>query len=183
MKLTDPGLTEHPLVYMEHAGYMRLSEEEVKALRGYLQCGGALLVNDFWSTREWDGFASEIRRVLPEREWVDLGTDHPLFRFVYDLRGPMHRLRVPTMQFWNMDFDADQRESPPHRVFRGEGAEEMRVRCLEDERGRIMVLAIHNSDVSDGWEREGEHPMYFNRFSERVAYPLAINILVYLMTH
>jgi hypothetical protein len=42
---------------------------------------------------------------------------------------------------------------------------------------------IHNSDVSDGWEREAESEEYFNRFSEKVAYPLGINIIVYLMTH
>jgi hypothetical protein len=59
----------------------------------------------------------------------------------------------------------------------------MTVRALNDEAGRIMILAIHNSDVSDGWEREGENEFYFNRYSERIAYPLAINIIVYFMTH
>ena len=43
--------------------------------------------------------------------------------------------------------------------------------------------AIHNSDVSDGWERESENEVYFNRFSEKIAYPLAINVIFYLMTH
>ena len=47
----------------------------------------------------------------------------------------------------------------------------------------MMILAIHNSDVSDGWEREGEDETYFNRFSEKIAYPLGINIIFYLMTH
>jgi hypothetical protein len=59
----------------------------------------------------------------------------------------------------------------------------MHVRALADEQGRIMILAIHNSDVSDGWEREAEHDDYFSRFSEKVAYPLGINIIFYLMTH
>jgi hypothetical protein len=40
-----------------------------------------------------------------------------------------------------------------------------------------------NSDVSDGWEREQENETYFNQYSERVAYPLGINIIFYLMTH
>jgi hypothetical protein len=59
----------------------------------------------------------------------------------------------------------------------------MHVRALLDDAARIMILAIHNSDVSDGWEREGEHPDYFNRYSESIAYPLGINIIFYLMTH
>lgn len=183
LKLTDSDLFEYPLLYLEHAGYMRLSENEVATLRRYLRSGGAMFVNDFWSTREWTGFAEQIERVMPSRGWIQLTTEHPVFRCVYDLRGPMHRLRVPTMQFWNTDFDPLDPQSSPHRVFRGEGSESMQVRAMLDDAGRIMILVIHNSDVSDGWEREAENELYFNRFSEKVAYPLGINIIFYLMTH
>jgi hypothetical protein len=183
LKLTDPALWDYPLLYMEHAGYMRLSDEEVEILRKYLSSGGAILVNDFWSSAEWDGFAAQFKRVFPNRSWTELTMEHPIFHCVFDLRGPMHRLRVPTMQFWNEDFDPSDPESPPHRLFRGEGSEEMSVRALFDEAGRMIVLAIHNSDVSDGWEREGENDIYFNRFSDKIAYPLGINIIFYLMTH
>jgi hypothetical protein len=79
-------------------------------------------------------------------------------------------LRVPTMQFWNAAFDPQDAEADPHRVFRGEGSERMTVRALHDDAGRIIVLAIHNSDVSDGWEREGENDLYFHRFAEKIAY-------------
>lgn len=183
LKLTDPALFDYPLVYLEHAGYLQLSDPEIAALRSYLASGGALFVNDFWSTREWEGFAGQLARVLPGQSWTELTTDHALFSCVFDLRGPMHRLRVPTMQFWNEDFDPDDPQSSPHRFFRGAGSEEMHVRALCDARGRIQVLAIHDSDVSDGWEREGENDFYFNRFSEKIAYPLGINIIFYLMTH
>ena len=59
----------------------------------------------------------------------------------------------------------------------------MHVRALFDDDQRMMILAIHNSDVSDGWEREGENQQYFRQFSEKIAYPLGINIVFYLMTH
>jgi len=183
LKLTDPALFDYPLLYLEHAGYLRLNDEEVAIVRRYLACGGAIFVNDFWSAREWDGFAGQIERAVPNRTWTELSTDHPVFHCVFDLRRPMHALRVPTMQFWNEDFDATDPQSPPHRVFRGEGSEEMHVRALLDDQGRIMILAIHNSDVSDGWEREQENEDYFKHFSEKVAYPLGINIIFYLMTH
>ena len=38
------------------------------------------------------------------------------------------------------------------RVDRGPGSEKVSFRALLDDKGRIMVLAIHNSDVPDGWE-------------------------------
>jgi hypothetical protein len=168
---------------MTHPGYIRLSDDELRALRKYLHGGGSLLVVDFWSAREWDGFAAEMKRVLPDRSWTELSTDHPIFNTVYDLRGPMQRLQVPTIQFWNMEHDPRVPGSSLQRVFRGEGSEEMTVRGIFDDQGHLMILALHNSDVSDGWEREGENEEYFNRFSETIAYPLGINIVVYLMTH
>lgn len=181
--IMDADLFEYPLLYLEHTGYMELASEEVPRLRAYLANGGVLFVNDFWSQREWDGFAAQIARVLPGRTWTPLDTTHPLFRCVFDLRRPMHELRVPTMQFWDENFDPHDPQSNPHRVDRGEGSEEMSVRVLLDEAGRIQILAIHNSDVSDGWEREGENDYYFSHFSEKTAFPLAINIIVYLMLH
>jgi|ERR1051325_1995971 hypothetical protein len=183
LKLTDQDLCNYPLLYMEHAGYMRLSDAEIAALRRFLLSGGALFVNDFWSTQEWEGFASEIKRVLPNRTWTELRTDHPVFHCVYDLQGPMSRLQVPTIQFWNRDHDPNDPRSPLQTIDRGEGFEDMHVRAMLDDKDRIMILAVHNSDISDGWEREGENELYFNRFSEKIAYPLGINIIFYLMTH
>jgi hypothetical protein len=182
LKLTDPSLHDYPMLYIEHAGYMQLREEEVRALRQHLLAGGVLFVNDFWSTVEWEGFAAEMKRVLPDRQWTDLAMDHPIFHCVFDIRGPMHELQVPTMQFWNRAHNHGD-PSAPLQIFRGEGSEEMHVRALLDDKQRIMVIAIHNSDVSDGWEREGEDGEYFQRFSEKIAYPLGINIVFYLMTH
>ena len=184
LKLSDPMLHQYPLLYMEHAGYVRFSDDEVVALRNYVLSGGALFVNDFWGSEEWEGFAAEMTRVLPGRTWTDLTTDHPVFHCVFELRGPMSRFQVPTIQFWNPDHNPNDPHSPPlQRVYRGDGSEEMHVRALFDDRGRVMVIAIHNSDISDGWEREGENEDYFNQFSEKVAYPLGVNIIFYLMTH
>lgn len=46
-----------------------------------------------------------------------------------------------------------------------------------------MVVAIHNTDLGDGWEREGENFEYFKEYSAPKAYPMGINIVVYAMTH
>jgi len=183
LKLTDPKIFDFPLLYMEHAGYMRLSDEEIAALRKYLVIGGALFVNDFWGADEWNGFAGQIKKVLPGREWTELTTEHPVFNCVYDLRGPMSRLQVPTIQFWNRDYNPSDPNSRLQTIFRGEGSDQMHVRAMLDDHQRMMILVIHNSDVSDGWEREGEDETYFNRYSEKIAYPLGINIVFYLMTH
>jgi hypothetical protein len=61
----------------------------------------------------------------------------------------------------------------------------MHVRAWLDDKDqqRIMIIATHNTDNGDGWEREGENKEYFHDFSETRAYPLGINIITYLLTH
>ena len=182
-KLTSPDLFHHPFIYMEHIERLALRPAEITALRQYLQNGGVLLVNDFWGAMAWRNLQAEIARVLPGRTWTELSIDHPIFHCVYDLRGPMSALRVPSMQRWNTGYNPADPNSNPTSGYRGEGYETMHVQALLDDQQRISVLAIHNSDISDGWEREGEYEDYFKVFSEARAYPLGINIIFYLMTH
>ena len=39
------------------------------------------------------------------------------------------------------------------------------MRGISDDHGNLMVLITHNTDYSDSWEREGEDPQYFYKFS------------------
>ena len=63
-----------------------------------------------------------------------------------------------------------------------ENAEKIEL-CIFDDKGRMMVIICHNTDLGDGWEREGENYYYFREFSEKKAFPLGINIIFYAMTH
>jgi len=47
----------------------------------------------------------------------------------------------------------------------------------------LIVIMSHNTDLADGWEREGADPEYFQEFSVKKSYPMGINIVVYAMTH
>jgi hypothetical protein len=54
--------------------------------------------------------------------------------------------------------------------------------AIADTHGRLMVVMIHNSDIPDPWEREGEDTEYFFRFSPD-AYAIGIDIVLYALTH
>jgi len=56
------------------------------------------------------------------------------------------------------------------------------LRGIRDEQGRVIVLMSHNTDIADGWEREGEDEEFFLEFSPK-AYALGINIVLYALTH
>ena len=183
LRLTDSDLSRYPYLYAAHVEYIRLNDAELTALRRHLRNGGALMVSDFWGTNAWVSFAAEMGRVLPGQRWVDLPFDHPVFHGVFDLKLPLSNLQVPTVSagFWNRSYDPTDPNSRATTPRTDE--DEMHVRAWLDDKGRIMVIALHNTDISDGWEREGENPIFFNQFAETRAYPLMINILFYLMTH
>ncbi len=182
LKITDPALFDYPFIFAAQPGGMVLREEEVRILRKYLLNGGAFWADDFWGGRDWEGFAAQMKRVFPDRDWVELPLDHPLFHCVFDLKGPMNKLQVPSIHFWRRGYDPDNPESRVSAI-RGPDSVEFHVRAWLDDQRRIMVIATHNSDNGDGWEREGENEDFFHLFSETRAYPLAINVLFYLMTH
>ena len=172
LKLTDPEVFRQALIYMVQPGRLDLRDEEVPILRKYLLSGGTLLVDDFWGDRDWMNFENVMKRVLPEKSWTELPPEHPIFHFVFDLK--KSDLQVPTIQFWERSGS----------TYRGtEDTHDVHVRAWLDDHQHIMVLALHNSDNGDGWEREGEDPEYFREFSEARAYPLAINVISYIMTH
>jgi len=64
-----------------------------------------------------------------------------------------------------------------------DGVKDVHFRGLFDDNGRLLAVATHNTDLGDGWEREGDNHYYFKEFSEKKAYPLGINIVFYAMTH
>ena len=174
LRLTDPALTANPFIYMVKPGRLELQEEEVSALRKYLLNGGAFMADDFWGDTEWENFEHEMQRVLPERHWIELPMGHPVFHSVFELRPPKESLQVPPIHSYERSGSSSRN---------GEATREMHIRAWLDDRERIMIIAIHNSDTGDGWEREGENADYFHKFSETRAYPLGINIVFYLMTH
>jgi hypothetical protein len=188
LRLTDPALFDYPWIYMVEPGGLELKEEEVPALQRYLRNGGVLMVDDFWGQKQWDNFERQIKRVLPEGQFVELDITNQLFHCVFDLNGPKNKLQTPNIAWGIRSINPNDPNygltwENYHDDYVPEGAKDLHVRALFDEKGRIMVIATHNCDNGDGWEREGEDDGFFHEFSEKRAYPLGVNILFYLMTH
>jgi hypothetical protein len=173
LKLTDPELFRYPFLYIVEPGALVFEEDEVQALRRYLTNGGFLMVDDFWGEDEWYNFHQQIRRVFPDRQPVELPLEHPIFHCVYDLK------KKPQIPSINHAWDG----RATGRTWERYDAQTPHYMGIFDDQDRMMVIVCHNTDLGDGWEREGEDPWYFREFSEKYAYPLGINIVTYAMTH
>jgi hypothetical protein len=174
VRLTDPELFDYPFIFMSDVGTVGFTDEEVARLREYLLRGGFLHVDDFWGDLAWENWTQELGRVLPPGEYpiVDIPRDHHLLSLLYEV-GEVPQ--IPSIQFW--------RRSGGNRTSeRGDESAEPHLRGVYDRRGRLMVTMTHNTDIADGWEREGEDDEFFYRFSVK-AYPLGINIVLYAMSH
>jgi len=179
LNLTDKELAGYPWIYMVEPGRLHFKDEEVAVLRTYLLNGGFLMADDFWGTYQWDNFEREIKRIFPERAFGELPMDHPIFHCVFDLTVPKNKLQTPNARIGRQA----KTTGITWERHEGEDCIDMHVRALLDDKGRIMVIATHNCDNGDGWEREGEDDYFFHEFSEKRAYPLGINIIFYTMTH
>jgi len=175
MRVTDERVFDYPFLYMIEPGALLFSEEEVVALRRYLLNGGFLMVDDFWGDFEWQNFYEQIKRVFPDREPEELPLEHEIFHCVYRLKD---KPQVPSIHAW---------PGPGSNVtwedHHGGDTRTVHYKGIFDDKGRMMSIICHNTDLGDGWEREGEDPNYFHEFSEKKSYPMGINIITYAMTH
>lgn len=173
LEITDKELFDYPWIYIIEPGRLLFSDEEVSTLRKYLLNGGFLMVDDFWGVDEYENFYEQIKRVFPEREPSELPIEHPIFNCVFPLSA---KPQIPNIglgmesQLTGVTWERPDARTPEYKG-------------IFDDKGRLMVIICHNTDLGDGWEREGESEYYFREFSEKKAYPLGINIVFYAMTH
>lgn len=173
--IMDPELANFPFIYIVEPGSLMFSDEEVVALRKYLLNGGFLMFDDFWGDSAWLNVERNMKRVFPERSFSELPLEHALYHCVFEIKS---KGQVPAIN----QGEQSQYDGVTWENHDGD-TRTVHHRAIHDDKGRLMVLATHNTDNGDGWEREGESDYYFHNFSEKIAYPLGINIIFYVMTH
>jgi hypothetical protein len=157
-----------PTLYGVEVGHWLLPEDQAKQLRDYLLRGGFLMVDDFHANAEWRIFEESLQRVFPDKQWVDIPNNDPIFHVLYDLED---RVQIPGMGAWmsGMTYEKDESGRPEHW------------RAIYDDKGRIVVAICHNMDMGDAWEHSDD-PIYPEKMAS-LAYRIAMNYFVYDLTH
>jgi hypothetical protein len=127
--LDDPGLWDVPYLYMTGHGNVRFSEPDLATLRRYLLQGGFLHADDNYGMDE--SFRREIARLFPDRPFVEVPLDHPVYRLVYPFPKGIPKIH-----------EHDGKPAQGLGVFID---------------GRLAVYYSFQSDLGDGWEDPDVH--------------------------
>jgi hypothetical protein len=158
LDLDDPALFENPIIYVSEPGFRGLADSEAARLREYLLKGGFVIFDDFEGPAQWQNMADQMARALPERRFVEIGVDHPIFHAFFNVNAldvPHPSVNVQPV-FYAM-FEND------------------------DPRDRMIALANYNSDLAEYWEWSARD--VFPPEITSGAYELGVNYIVYGMTH
>jgi hypothetical protein len=128
VSLTDENLRAYPFLFMSGHGTIRLTEDEVEALRNYLNAGGFLYADDCYGMDR--SFRAMVRALFPEYDLEELPNSHPIFHCFYDLPG------VPKIH--------EHDGKPPQ----GLGIE---------IGGRLAIFYTYETDIGDGLEDARVH--------------------------
>jgi hypothetical protein len=160
-------LFDYPWLYAVEVGTWGFSDSQAARMREYLLRGGFLMVDDFHGEYEWAVFLEGMRAIFPDRPIEDVPATEAFYSLPYDVS---NRLQVPGPDYMRTGLVYERSDGvTPH--WRG----------IRDDDGRWMILISHNIDYGEGWE-QADNPAYPQPFT-RQAYEVAVNYLIYCMTH
>ena len=152
IKLTDENANEFPFLYMTGHGNIKFTEEEIISLRTILTNNGFLHADDNYGMDA--SFRREIKRVFPNKEFVRLPKNHPIFSSYFTFPNGLPKVH-------------EHNGKPPEALG-----------LFEDD--RMIVLYTYESDLGDGWEDSSVHK---NPWPVREsALKMGVNIVVYSLT-
>ena len=129
IEIGTPEIFNFPFVHLTGHGNIILSESEAMNLRVYLEAGGFIHVDDNYGLDEY--FRREMKKVFPEKDFVELPPSHPIFHQKYDLNEGLPKIH--------------EHDNKPPQAF-GIFIEE-----------RMVCLYTYESDLGDGWEDKDVH--------------------------
>ena len=168
VNLDEGDAYDWPWLYAVQVGEWGLTGVQGQELREYLLRGGFFMADDFHGNAEWAEFESRIRKALPEFPIREIDDDDPIFHTVYDLD---QRIQVPGEAHLRAGYKSNNGPSSRGAHWRG----------IYDDKGRIIVAILYNSDIGDAWEW-ADDPRYPAKFAD-LAIRLGVNYIVYAMTH
>jgi len=123
------ALFQYPFIHMTGHGNVHFSNEEAENLRGYLNSGGFLHIDDNYGMDTY--VRKELQKVFPNQKLIELPTKHPIFSSVYQFPKGLPKIH-----------EHDGKRSQAFGYFHN---------------GRLVCLYTTEADLGDGWENQEIH--------------------------
>ena len=128
-EIGDDIFSGSSFLYITGHGNIKFNDEEAQTLRDHLLSGAFLHADDNYGMDK--SFRREMKKVFPEKDWVELPPDHPIFNIYYVFPNGLPKVH--------------KHENNRPQAF-----------GLFNE-GTLMVLYTFESDLGDGWEDPRVH--------------------------
>tara|TARA_B110000008_G_scaffold266554_1_gene292795 strand:- start:4367 stop:5014 length:648 start_codon:yes stop_codon:yes gene_type:complete len=153
VEVGSSDIFNYPFLHMTGHGNVVFNASENENLRNYLLAGGFLHIDDNYGM---DPFVrSEIKKLFPETELVELPTNHPIFHGKFKFPNGLPKVH---------EHDASQSQA---------------FGIIID--GRLVCLYTFESDIGDGWEDAEVHND--SDFIRLKALQMGANILEYVFSN
>lgn len=153
--LGSDEIYKYPIGYFSEVGEMVMNDSEITHMREWLNRGGFGIADDFdGDSLQW--FQGQMSKAFPERTFVKLTVDHPVFHTFYDV--PTLDTKPPYPQRGNPDY---------YGMF--------------DVKGRLCFILNHNNDMGDFWEWIDQPEYDLAASTEGLRF--GVDYLMYAMTH
>ena len=148
VEVGSQNLFLYPFVHMTGHGNVVFSPTEAENLRNYLLGGGFLHIDDNYGMDQF--IRTELKKVFPSNELVELPFNHPVFHQKFDFNG------LP-------------------KIHEHDGKRPQAFGIIVD--GRLVCIYTYETDLSDGWEDSQVHGDSAEK--RRQALQMGVNILMY----
>lgn len=148
----DPSIFNYPFVHMTGHGNVVFSSEDAENLRNYMLGGGFLHIDDNYGMDKF--IRTEIQKVFPNNEFVELPYTHPIFHQQYDFDHGLPKIH-----------EHDKKRPQAFGII---------------HEGRLVCLYTFECDLGDGWEDEEVHGDTKQKREE--ALRMGANIIEYVFT-
>ena len=123
-KIGDDVFSQSSYLYLTGHGNINFNEGEFQSLRDHLMAGAFLHADDNFGMDK--SSRREMKKVFPEKDWVELPLEHPIFNIYYKFPNGLPKVH-------------EHEKNPPQAL------------GLFNE-GKLIVLYTFESDLGDGWE-------------------------------
>lgn len=176
---TDEKLYDYPVLFMTGHAEFKLTDEEVAALRKYLDKGGVLVADACCGQKAFDdSFRQLVKQLYPAEEFKNIAADHPLYSGKFGL--PMGELKY--RQVLAEEIKARGTSKPPLEavMLKKGGPAAGAAKSDEKATGRTAIL-YSRYDFTCGLE--GDNPYSCRGYVDADAQKLAVNIFLYAITY